>query len=89
MFTADAVIDAVQTGKKTFINTFVTNEPTKEALVKFVDAQADYTRKAAKAGLDTFTVITSEAVKQAQEATKFDFNKAYATMADAFKVAKK
>jgi len=89
MFTADAVIDAVQTGKKTFINTFVTNEPTKDALVKFVDAQADYTRKAAKVGLDTFTTITSEAVKQAQEATKFDFNKAYATMADAFKVAKK
>ena len=89
MFTADAVIDAVQTGKKTFINTFVTNEPTKEALVKFVDAQADYTRKAAKVGLDTFTVITSESLKQVQEASKFDFNKAYATMADAFKTAKK
>jgi hypothetical protein len=89
MFTADAVIDAVQTGKKTFINTFVTNEPTKDALVKFVDAQADYTRKAAKVGLDTFTVITSEALKQAQEATKFDFNKAYATMAESFKSAKK
>lgn len=89
MFTADAVIDAVQTGKKTFINTFVQNEPTKEALVKFVDAQADYTRKAAKVGLDTFTVISSEAMKQAQEATKFDFNKAYSTMAEAFKTAKK
>ena len=89
MFTADAVIDAVQTGKKTFINTFVTNEATKEALVKFVDAQTEYTQKAAKVGLDTFTVLTSEAMKQAQEATKFDFNKAYATMADAFKVAKK
>lgn len=89
MFTADAIIDAVQTGKKTFINTFVTNEPTKAALVKFVDAQADYTRKAAKASLDTFTVISSESLKQAQEATKFDFNKAYNTMTEAFKVAKK
>lgn len=89
MFTADAVIDAVQTGKKTFINTFVTNEPTKDALVKFVDAQAEYTRKAAKVSLDTFTTLTSEAVKQAQEATKFDFNKAYSTLAESFKVAKK
>lgn len=89
MFTADAIIDAVQTGKKTFINTFVTNEATKETLVKFVDAQAEYTRKATKVGLDTVTALTSEAVKQAQEATKFDFNKAYASIADAFKTAKK
>ena len=88
MFTADAVIDAVQTGKKTFINTFVTNEATKDALVKFVDAQAEYTKKAAKVGLDAFTSISSEAVKQAQEATKFDFNKAYATLAESFKVKK-
>ncbi len=26
MFTADAFIDTVQTGKKTWVNTFVTNE---------------------------------------------------------------
>ena len=88
MFTADAVIDAVQTGKKTFINTFVTNEATKEALVKFVDAQADYTKKAAKVGMDTFTSLTSEAVKQAQAATKYDFNKAYTEMAEKFSFKK-
>jgi len=38
MFTADAIIDTVQTGKKTFVNTFVTNEATKEAMIKFIDA---------------------------------------------------
>jgi hypothetical protein len=84
MFTADAVIDAVQTGKKTFINTFVTNEATKTALVKFVDAQAEYTKKAAKVGMDTFTSLSSEAMKQVQEASKYDFNKAYTEMAEKF-----
>ena len=51
MFTADAIIDTVQTGKKTFVNTFVTNEATKEAMIKFIDAQADYTKRAIDAGI--------------------------------------
>ena len=76
MFTADAIIDTVQTGKKTFVNTFVTNEATKDAMIKFIDAQADYTKKAAKVGMDTATTLTSEAVKAVQEAAKFDYVKA-------------
>jgi hypothetical protein len=75
MFTADAIIDTVQTGKKTFVNTFVTNETTKEAMIKFIDAQADYTKKAAKVGTDTLTTLTNEAVKAVQEAAKFDYTK--------------
>lgn len=75
MFTADAMIDTVQTGKKTMVNTFVTNETVKDAMIKFIDAQADYTKKAIKAGTDTFTVLTAEAVKAAQEAMKFDYTK--------------
>lgn len=88
MFTPDATIDAVQTAKKTFVNTFVTNEAVKAPLIKFIDAQSDYTKKAAKVGIDTFTSLTSEAVKQAQEATKYDFNKAYADMAEKFSFKK-
>jgi hypothetical protein len=75
MFTADAIIDTVQTGKKTFVNTFVTNETVKEALINFVDAQADYTKKAAKVGQDTFTTLASEGIKAYQNATKFDYAK--------------
>ena len=75
MFTADAIIDTVQTGKKTFVNTFVTNETVKESMIKFIDAQADYTKKATKVGMDTFTTLTSEAVKAGQEAMKFDYTK--------------
>ena len=88
MFTLDATIDAVQTGKKTFVNTFVQNETVKDVMIKFIDAQADYTKKAVKAGTDAVTSLTSEAVKQAQEATKYDFNKAYADMAEKFKFKK-
>ena len=88
MFTADAVIDAVQTGKKTLVNTYVQNEVVKSTLVKFIDAQSDYTKKAAKVGMDTFTSLSSEAMKQVQEASKFDFTKAYNTLAESFKVKK-
>ena len=75
MFTLDPVIDTVQTGKKTFVNTFVQNETVKDSLVKFIDAQADYTKKAAKVGMDTFTTLAQETVKAGQEAMKFDYAK--------------
>jgi hypothetical protein len=85
MFTADATIDAVQTAKKTFVNTFVTNEAAKESMIKFIDAQADYTKRAAKVGTDTFTTLTTEAVKAVQEAAKFDWVKATQDVLAAFK----
>ena len=87
MFTADAIIDTVQTGKKTFVNTFVTHEATKEAMIKFIDAQADYTKKASKVGLDTATTLTSEAMKQVQEVVKFDYVKAGQEFFKAFQPA--
>ncbi len=88
MFTADALIDTVQTGKKTFVNTFVQNETIKESMIKFIDAQADYTKKAAKVGMDTATTITSEAVKAAQEAAKFDYSKFFTTVTEALQTGK-
>ena len=76
MFTADAIIDTVQTGKKTFVNTVVTNETAKESMIKFIDAQADYTKRATKVSMDTFTSLSSEAIKQAEAVAKFDYVKA-------------
>ena len=87
MFTADAIIDTVQTGKKTFVNTFVTNETAKESMIKFIDAQADYTKKAAKVGMDTATTLTSEAVKQVEAVAKFDYVKAGQDFLKAFQPA--
>ena len=87
MFTADAIIDTVQTGKKTFVNTFVTNEAAKESMIKFIDAQADYTKRASKVGLDTATTLTNEAMKQVQEVVKFDYVKAGQEFFKAFQPA--
>lgn len=75
MFTADAFIDTIQTGKKTWVNTFVTNDTMKDAMVKFIDNQAEYTKKAFKATTDAATTVATETVKAAQEATKFDYVK--------------
>ena len=75
MFTLDTVIDTVQSGKKTFVTTFITNEAVKDAMYKFIDAQTAYTKEAAKAGTDMFTTVTKEAVNAVQAATKFDYAK--------------
>lgn len=75
MFTADAIIDTVQNGKKQFVKTFVQNETAAQAMNNFIDAQADYTKKAAKVGMDTFTTLSTEMVKATQNAMKFDYTK--------------
>jgi glycerate kinase len=75
MFTLDATIDAVQTGKKQFVKTFVTDEKIATALNEFIDNQSEYTKKAAKATLDAGTTVVQETIKHAQEAAKFDYVK--------------
>ena len=75
MFTFDATIDAVQNGKKQFVNTFVTNENMKEALNSFVDAQTEYTKAAVKAGTNTATSVAKEITKSLTEVAKFDYTK--------------
>jgi hypothetical protein len=75
MFTADAIIDTVQHGKKQFVKTFVQNEAAATAMNNFIDAQADYTKKATKVGMDTFATLSTELVKSIQDAAKFDYTK--------------
>jgi len=87
MFTADAIIDTVQTGKKTIVNTFVTNETVKDSMIKFIDSQADYTKRAAKVGMDTATTLTSEIIKQVEAVAKFDYVKAGQEFFKAFQPA--
>lgn len=74
MFTADSFINTVQTGKKTFVKTFVTNETAQDAMIRFIDGQAEYTRQAARVGQDTFAALASEAAKQWRDTSK-NFNK--------------
>ena len=75
MFTFDPAIDMIQTGKKQFVKTFVTNAAVADAMIAFVDAQAEYTKKALKVTTDTATVLAQEALKAGQQATKFDYTK--------------
>lgn len=75
MFTVDTTIDTVQGAKKQFVKTFVQNETAASAMNEFIDAQADYTKKAAKVGMDTFTTLASETTKAMQNAMKFDYTK--------------
>ena len=89
MFITDTIIDAVQNGKKQFVNTvFANQEKVAEALNQFVDAQSAYTKSALKSSTDVATKLSSEAVKAAQEAAKFDYTKAYEKFADTFKANK-
>ena len=89
MFITDTFIDTVSNGKKQFVNTvFANNQAVAKALNGFVDAQAEYTKKAAKAGSDTVAQLTSEAVKAATEASKFDFVKATKDFSEKFSFKK-
>ncbi len=75
MFTVDQTIDTIQNGKKQFVKTFVQNETAATAMNEFIDAQAEYTKKAAKVGMDTFTTLASETTKAVQNSMKFDYVK--------------
>jgi hypothetical protein len=88
MFTADAILDAVQTSKKTLVNTFVTNETVKAPLINMIDTHYEHAKKMAKASQDAAAVVASEAIKKAQEATKFDFTKAYNEFTEKFNLKK-
>ena len=81
MFTLDATIDAVQNGKKQFVTTFVPHKAVAGALI---DSQTEYTKQAVKSGTDTFTKISQEVVKAAQETAKFDFAKEAGKVSEQF-----
>ena len=74
MFSADALIDTIQTGKKTFVNTFVTNDTVKSTLIDFVDAQAEYTKTvfgvASDMGKSFYDTVLAAVQKQATVAKK-------------------
>ena len=75
MFTADATIDAIQNGKKTFVKLFVQNETMADTMNSFIDEQSTYTKKAVGATTELMTTVAQESVKAVQNATKFDYAK--------------
>ena len=77
MFALDSTIDTIQSGKKMWVNTFVTNKAIAAAMNDFVDAQTEYTKKAVKTGTETATTFANEITKTFQEIGKFDYTKAF------------
>ncbi len=66
MFTHNQIIDSIQSGKKQFVNTFVTDATFKDELNKLIDAQA----QAAKVSVDASLAIAQAFVKNTTEAMK-------------------
>ena len=64
MFTLDFAIDSVQNAKKTFVNTFITDDKFKKELTKLVDAQTEF----AKGQVKTTLSIAEAFVKNASDA---------------------
>ena len=56
-----------------------------DEMLKFIDAQADYTKQALKATTDATAAIASEGVKAMQEVAKFDLTKFYDTVSKSLK----
>ena len=57
----NSVIDAIQDSKKTFVNTYVTNESFKAELIKLVDAQTKFAKGSVQSTLDIAQAIVKNA----------------------------
>lgn len=76
-------VDAIQTSKKIFVDTFVKHEGLAKSFNEFVDAQTDYTKQAVdasiKAGNEVYKTVTdrtfyTDTAKSMQEAAKTMFH---------------
>ena len=67
MFTPSAIINAIQTGNKTFVKTFITNTQVADAMNNMIDLQATYT----KSVLDMATESVETLTKSAKDFAKF------------------
>jgi hypothetical protein len=63
MFIHNQLIDAVQSGKKQFVNAFVKDESFKKELIKLIDAQAEATKTSVEASLAIATAFTKQATE--------------------------
>jgi len=73
MFTHNQIIDSIQEGKKTFVNTFVADAKFKAELIKLIDAQAQATKTSVEASLaiaQAFVKNSSDAFKNFVPASK-------------------
>jgi hypothetical protein len=67
MFAYNTFIDTVQSGKKTFVNMFITDEKVKAPLNAFVDAQTAFVKQIFKSAEDLTAHATNEIHKKAKQ----------------------
>jgi hypothetical protein len=79
----DNTVDAIQTSKKMFVDTFVKHEGLAKIMHEFVDAQNEYTKKAVDVGFTTASSLHkivsdksfyTETTKAVQESIKSMFS---------------
>ncbi len=63
MFLFDQFVDAVQEGKKYFVNTFVSDSKLKLELNTFIDKQTAFTKQIAKTSQTVIEKSTDEVLK--------------------------
>ncbi len=56
----ELTVDAIQNGKKQFINKYITNPNLKDAWTKYVDAQTEFLHVSIKTGTTVFTTFGRE-----------------------------
>ena len=64
MFTHHQVIDAVQSGKKQFVNTFQTDAKFKEELIKLIDAHGNANKTSVEDSLAIAQAVTMISTEQ-------------------------
>jgi hypothetical protein len=57
------------------VKTFVQNETVADSMIKIIDMQSDFAKKAAKATTDTVAMFGEEVVKSTKDLAKFDYSK--------------
>lgn len=70
MFSFDSIIDAVQNGKKQFVETFISDAKFKAELIKLVDAQTAFAKGQVKTTLSIAEAFYTNANEAAKKAVK-------------------
>jgi hypothetical protein len=70
MFATNAFIDSIQTYKKFYVSSFVTDEKIKKSLNSFVDAQTAFTKQVVKTFEEVSSQVYDETMKKFNESNE-------------------
>lgn len=70
MFATNAFIDSIQTYKKFYVSSFITDEKIKKSLNSFVDAQTAFTKQVVKSFEEVSSQVYDETLKKFNEVSK-------------------